>query len=66
MDFTVGGVAWPDDTIIMIWVSFKEFDPEEDEPTLEAAWPHLQVIYMIIEINVKKYLSIKCAKFITY
>lgn len=19
-----------------------EFDPEEDEPTLEAAWPHLQ------------------------
>lgn len=21
-----------------------EFDPEEDEPTLEAAWPHLQVI----------------------
>ena len=31
MDFTVGGVAWPDDTIIMIWVSFKEFDPEEEE-----------------------------------
>jgi serine/threonine-protein phosphatase 2A regulatory subunit B' len=22
-----------------------EFDPEEDEPTLEAAWPHLQVFY---------------------
>ena len=22
-----------------------EFDPEEDEPTLEAAWPHLQVGY---------------------
>ncbi|KAK6012701.1 protein phosphatase 2A regulatory B subunit, partial [Ostertagia ostertagi] len=21
-----------------------EFDPDEDEPTLEAAWPHLQVI----------------------
>ena len=21
------------------------FDPEEDEPTLEAAWPHLQLIY---------------------
>lgn len=20
-----------------------EFDPEEDEPTLEASWPHLQV-----------------------
>lgn len=24
--------------------SGAEFDPEEDEPTLEAAWPHLQVI----------------------
>lgn len=22
-----------------------EFDPEEDEPTLEAAWPHLQYVY---------------------
>jgi len=22
-----------------------EFDPEEDEPTLEAGWPHIQVIY---------------------
>jgi serine/threonine-protein phosphatase 2A regulatory subunit B' len=21
------------------------FDPEEDEPILEAAWPHLQVVY---------------------
>lgn len=21
----------------------NEFDPEEDEPTLEASWPHLQV-----------------------
>jgi len=21
------------------------FDPEEDEPVLEAAWPHLQVVY---------------------
>ena len=20
-----------------------DFDPEEDEPTLEASWPHLQV-----------------------
>merc|ERR1719383_827577 len=25
--------------------SGAEFDPEEDEPTLEAAWPHLQLIY---------------------
>lgn len=22
-----------------------EFDPEEDEPNLEAAWPHMQIIY---------------------
>lgn len=22
-----------------------EFDPEEDEPTLEASWPHLQIVY---------------------
>lgn len=22
-----------------------EFDPEEDEPLLEAAWPHLQLVY---------------------
>ncbi|XP_037047563.1 serine/threonine-protein phosphatase 2A 56 kDa regulatory subunit gamma isoform isoform X2 [Bradysia coprophila] len=22
-----------------------EFDPEEDEPTLEASWPHLQMVY---------------------
>lgn len=25
--------------------SGAEFDPEEDEPTLEAAWPHLQYVY---------------------
>ncbi|UYV74617.1 PPP2R5D [Cordylochernes scorpioides] len=24
-----------------------EFDPEEDEPTLEAAWPHLQLVYEV-------------------
>ena len=23
--------------------SGAEYDPEEDEPTLEASWPHLQV-----------------------
>ena len=22
-----------------------EYDPEEDEPTLEASWPHLQLVY---------------------
>lgn len=21
------------------------FDPEEDEPVLEVAWPHLQIVY---------------------
>ncbi|XP_060584090.1 serine/threonine-protein phosphatase 2A 56 kDa regulatory subunit epsilon isoform-like [Ruditapes philippinarum] len=25
--------------------SGAEFDPEEDEPTLEASWPHLQIVY---------------------
>ncbi|XP_075261597.1 serine/threonine-protein phosphatase 2A 56 kDa regulatory subunit gamma isoform-like isoform X2 [Convolutriloba macropyga] len=25
--------------------SGAEFDPEEDEPSLEAAWPHLQIVY---------------------
>lgn len=23
------------------------YDPEEDEPVLEAAWPHLQLVYEI-------------------
>ena len=27
--------------------SGAEFDPEEDEPTLEAAWPHLQVTWRL-------------------
>ena len=22
-----------------------DFDPEEDEPTLEASWPHIQLVY---------------------
>ena len=25
--------------------SGAEFDPEEDEPTLEPSWPHLQLVY---------------------
>lgn len=25
----------------------SEFDPEEDEPTLEVSWPHLQVFYFL-------------------
>ncbi|PWA25487.1 hypothetical protein CCH79_00019859 [Gambusia affinis] len=28
-----------------------EFDPEEDEPTLEAAWPHLQVRLQLLEVQ---------------
>jgi serine/threonine-protein phosphatase 2A regulatory subunit B' len=23
----------------------EDFDPEEDEPQMEAQWPHLQVVY---------------------
>uniref|UniRef100_A0A1I7XV88 Serine/threonine protein phosphatase 2A regulatory subunit n=1 Tax=Heterorhabditis bacteriophora TaxID=37862 RepID=A0A1I7XV88_HETBA len=34
-----------------------EFDPDEDEPTLEAAWPHLQVCKLFC-------LSIACMSFI--
>lgn len=30
-----------------------EFDPEEDEPTLEAAWPHLQVSFDIIDFSLQ-------------
>ncbi|XP_078672316.1 serine/threonine-protein phosphatase 2A 56 kDa regulatory subunit epsilon isoform-like isoform X5 [Branchiostoma floridae x Branchiostoma belcheri] len=25
-----------------------EFDPDEDEPTFEASWPHLQIVYEIV------------------
>ena len=30
-----------------------EYDPEEDEPNLEAAWPHLQV-FIFIKNNLNK------------
>lgn len=30
-----------------------EFDPEEDEPTLEAAWPHLQVLWKVNSLLIK-------------
>lgn len=33
----------------------NEFDPEEDEPTLEASWPHLQVFDYLPQ---KKFLSL--------
>uniref|UniRef100_A0A8C6U988 Serine/threonine protein phosphatase 2A regulatory subunit n=1 Tax=Neogobius melanostomus TaxID=47308 RepID=A0A8C6U988_9GOBI len=26
-------------------IKLQGFDPEEDEPTLEASWPHLQLVY---------------------
>ena len=36
-----------------------DFDPEEDEPSMEAAWPHLQVSYLISNsIDVLKYYMI--------
>jgi serine/threonine-protein phosphatase 2A regulatory subunit B' len=25
-----------------------EFDPEEDEPVLESAWPHIQIVYELL------------------
>jgi hypothetical protein len=32
-----------------------DFDPEEDVPTLEASWPHLQVrVCLIVHENVRK------------
>lgn len=34
-----------------------EFDPEEDEPTLEAAWPHLQVMRVKLQNLQPIYLS---------
>ncbi|KAF3427679.1 hypothetical protein E2986_13868 [Frieseomelitta varia] len=33
-----------------------EFDPEEDEPTLEAAWPHLQLV--LLPLHKAKSLSV--------
>ncbi len=45
-----------------------EFDPEEDEPTLEAAWPHLQVCVALyyqhlchINLNLKCISSVNVA-----
>ncbi|CAI4223556.1 unnamed protein product [Auanema sp. JU1783] len=49
--------------------SGAEYDPDEDEPTLEAAWPHLQMVYefflRFLELNkfqaaiAKKYIDHK-------
>ena len=41
-----------------------EFDPEEDEPTLEAAWPHLQVKIYIISYHNQEYIF--CNTFLFY
>ena len=35
-----------------------DFDPEEDEPTLEASWPHLQVNSVFYTGSVKKSASL--------
>lgn len=37
-----------------------EFDPEEDEPNLEAAWPHLQVEYYATFTYQTKHGCSKC------
>lgn len=39
-----------------------EFDPEEDEPTLEAAWPHLQVRFGPL-IQKCDWFAIQCSIF---
>lgn len=40
-----------------------EYDPEEDEPTLEAAWPHLQVKLIIFHQGV---LTLKFSLFMNF
>ena len=40
-----------------------EYDPEEDEPTLEAAWPHLQVKLIIFRQGV---LTLKFSLFMNF
>lgn len=40
-----------------------EFDPEEDEPTLEASWPHLQVRHVLAAAGILYTLVLK-TKFI--
>ena len=41
----------------------EEFDPEEDEPVLEPAWPHLQVVYeFFLRFIVSQEVNAKVAK----
>jgi len=40
-----------------------DFDPEEDEPVLEPAWPHLQVAYeFFLRFIVSSEVNAKVAK----
>ncbi|GBG24445.1 Serine/threonine-protein phosphatase 2A 56 kDa regulatory subunit epsilon isoform [Hondaea fermentalgiana] len=39
------------------------FDPEEDEPVLEASWPHLQVVYeFLLRFVISREVAAKVAK----
>ena len=41
----------------------EDFDPEEDEPALEPAWAHLQVVYeLFLRFIVSSEVSAKVAK----
>ena len=41
----------------------EDFDPEEDEPVLEASWPHLQVMYeFFLRFVVSSEVNAKVAK----
>jgi serine/threonine-protein phosphatase 2A regulatory subunit B' len=41
----------------------EDFDPEEDEPVLEASWPHLQVVYeFLLRFIVSNEVNAKIAK----
>lgn len=41
----------------------EDFDPEEDEPVLEASWPHLQVVYeFFLRFVVSAEVNAKVAK----
>ena len=38
-----------------------DFDPEEDDPTLEASWPHLQVsMHVCVSVCVALYVCACC------
>ena len=35
-----------------------DFDPEEDDPTFEASWPHLQVIILLLLFKLFVYTTL--------